>query len=96
MVQRIRGRGDTIPRAPELLQAMGECRRRLIDASVSVRPFGTAYHAIHLVTTAIDTLAFFITGQQHFYAIGGSVRAAAPQVTQVRPLPRYDDADEPE
>ena len=91
MVQRIRGRGDTIPRTPELLEAMGHCRDRLHDASNSVRPFGTAYHAIHLVTTAIDTLAFFITGQQHFYSIGGSVQAAAP----MRPAPRPDDADEP-
>ena len=95
MVQRARGRGDTIPRAPELLEAMGDCRRRLIDASTGVRPFGTAYHAIHLVTTAMDTLAFFITGVQHFYAIGGSVQAAAP-VPLAAVVPRYDDADEPE
>ncbi len=92
MVQRTRGRGDTIPRAPELLEAMGQCRERLLEAGNGVRPFGTAYHAIHLVTTAIDTLAFFITGQQHFYSIGGSVQAAAP----MRPAPRPDDADEPE
>ena len=91
MVQRIRGRGDTIPRAPELLEAMGQCRDRLLEAGNAVRPFGTAYHAIHLVTTAIDTLGFFITGQQHFYAIGGSVQAAAP----MRPALRPDDADEP-
>ena len=90
MVQRVRGRGDTIPRAPELLKTMGHCRDQLIAASTGVRPFGTAYHAIHLVTTAIDTLAFFITGQQHFYAIGGSVQAAAP----MRPTSRPDDADE--
>ncbi len=62
MVQRFRGRGDTIPRAPELLEAMGQSRDRLLEAGNGVRPFGTAYHAIHLVTTAIETLAFFITG----------------------------------
>lgn len=94
MVQRTRGRGDTIPRAPELLEGMADCRRQLIDASSGVRPFGTAYHAISLVVTAIDTLAFFITGVQHYYAIGGSVgpSTAAP----AKPALRYDDADEPE
>ncbi len=91
MVQRNRGRGDTTPRAPELLEAMGHCRDRLPEAGNGVRPFGTAYHAIHLVTTAIDTLALFITGQQHFYPIGGSVQAAAPMVPALRP----DNAAEP-
>ena len=91
MVQRSRGRGDTIPRAPELLKTMGQCRDQLLAASSGVRPFGTAHHAIHLVTAAIDTQAFFISGQQHFYSIGGSVQAAAPMA----PAPRPDDADEP-
>ena len=93
MVQRTRGRGDTIPNHAEVLDIMGRCRDRLIAASNGVRPFGTAYHAVHLVTTAIDTLAFFITGQQHFYAIGGSV---GPSTTPARPMPNCDDADEPE
>ena len=93
MVQRTRARGDMIPHAAELLDVMGRCRDRLIDASSGVRPFGTAYHAVHLVTTAIDTLAFFITGQQHFYAIGGST---GPSTTPPRPAVSLDDADEPE
>ena len=72
MVQRSRGRGDTIPHAAEVLAAMGACRRRLIDAQSEVRPFGTAYHALAMVTTAIDSAARFITGQRDFYATGGS------------------------
>lgn len=73
MVQRSRGRGDTVPHAPELLRLMGECRKRLIDASTEVRPFGTGYHAIHLVTTAIDSLAHFMTGRPYHFEVGGSV-----------------------
>ena len=73
MVQRSRGRGDTVPHAPELLRLMGECRGRLIDASTEVRPFGTGYHAIHLVTTAIDSLAHFMTGRPHYFEVGGSI-----------------------
>ena len=38
MVQRTRGRGDTILNAPELLTALGEMRGRLIKASMDVRP----------------------------------------------------------
>ena len=91
MAQRTRARGDTIPNAAEVLEVMGRCRDRLIDASGGVRPFGTAYHAVHLVTTAIDTLAFFMTGQQHFYAIGGSTGASTTP-----PAVSLDDADEPE
>ena len=92
MVQRTRGRGETIPRAAEVLDVMGRCRRQLVAASMEVRPFGTAYHAIHLVTTAIDTLAYYATGRPHYYEIDGTVgpSTAAPQVEG-----RPDDADEP-
>ena len=67
-------------------------RDRLIDASSGVRPFGTADYAMHLVTKAIDTLAFLITGQPHFYAIGGST---APSTTPPRLPVSLDHADEP-
>ncbi len=72
-MKRARGRGDTIPHSTELLKLLGECRKRLIDASTEVRPFGTGYHAIHLVTTAIDFLAHFMTGHRDHFSIGGSV-----------------------
>ena len=41
MVQRIRGQGDTIPRASALLKTMGHCRGELMAVSDGVRPFGT-------------------------------------------------------
>jgi len=73
MVQRSRGRGDVIPHSAELLKVLGDCRKRLIDASTEVRPFGAAYHALSMVTTAIDTLATFMTGHRDHFAIGGSI-----------------------
>ncbi len=88
MVQRSRGRGDVIPHAPELLKLLGECRRRLIDASTEVRPFGTGYHAIHLVTTAIDALATFMTGHRDHFSISGSV---PPEGSRGMILPPRED-----
>ncbi len=62
MVQRSRGRGDVIPHSADLLKVLGDCRKRVIDAHTEVRPFGAAYHALSMVTTAIDALATFMTG----------------------------------
>ena len=59
---------------------MGHCRRALVDAQATVRPMGTAYHACAMVTAAIDTLAFYVTGQPHYYSVGGST--AAPGVPE--------------
>ena len=73
MVQRTRGRGEVIPRADEVLQAMGQCRKVLLAAQNGVRPFGSSWHAIAIVTAAIDTLALFMTGRADYYSIGGSI-----------------------
>jgi len=88
MVQRSRGRGDVIPHSTELLKLLGECRKRLIDASTEVRPFGTGYHAIHLVTTAIDSLVHFMTGHRDHFSIGGSV---PPEGSRNMILPPLED-----
>ena len=69
MVQRARRQGDTIPHAAELLDAMGQFRRRIIDATTEVRPFGAAYHALSTVAAAIDSLATFMTGQRDHFAL---------------------------
>ncbi len=88
MVQRARGKGDVISHAPELLGVLGDCRKRLLDASTEVRPFGAAYHALSMVTTAIDALATFMTGHRDHFAIGGSV---APEGSRAMiPPPRED------
>jgi len=73
MAQRSRGRGDVIPHSAELLKVLGDCRKRVIDAHTEVRPFGAAYHALSMVTTAIDALATFMTGHRDHFSIGGSV-----------------------
>ncbi len=88
MVQRARGKGDVISHAPELLRVLGDCRKRLLDASTEVRPFGAAYHALSMVTTAIDALATFMTGHRDHFAIGGSV---APEGSRGMILPPRED-----
>ena len=75
MTEGSKGRGDTIPHATEVLTAMGACRKRLMDAQSEVRPFGTAYHALAMVTTAIDSAARFITGQRDFFSTGSAGHA---------------------
>jgi len=67
---RTRGRGDTILNVPELLTALGDMRGRLINASMDVRPYGPAYHALSMVVRAIDGLATFVTGQRDYFTIG--------------------------
>ena len=73
MVQRTRGRGEVIPRADEVLQAMVQCRKVLLAAQSGVRLFRSSWHAMAIVTAAIDTLALFMTGRPDFYPIGGSI-----------------------
>lgn len=80
---RRRPTGEVISKPHLVLDAMGNCRRALTDAQGTVRPMGTAYHACAMVTAAIDTLAYFITGVPHYYSIGGS--APAPGVPEVTP-----------
>ncbi len=79
MVQRSRGRGDIVPHAAEVLAAMGVCRKKLIDAQSEVRPFGTAYHALAMVTTAIDSAARFITGQRDYFNTGSTSGHSTPR-----------------
>ena len=74
-MQRSRGRGDVIPHAAEVLAAMAACRKRLIDAQSEVRPFGTAYHVLAMVTTAIDSAGRFITGQRDYFSTGSAGHA---------------------
>ena len=69
MVQRMKRQGDAIPHAADLLEAMGQFRRRVIDASTEVRPFGAAYYALSTVAAAIDSLATFMTGQRDHFAL---------------------------
>ena len=88
MVQRSRGRGDVIPHSAELLKVLGDCRKRVIDAHTEVRPFGAAYDALSMVTTAIDALATFMTGHRDHFSIGGSV---PPEGSRNMILPPRED-----
>ena len=75
MVQRTRGRGEIIPQSDEVLGAMGDCRKALIRSQSAVKPFGPSWHAIAMVTAAIDTLALFMTGQADHFSLTGSISA---------------------
>ena len=54
---------------------MGDCRMVLIGAQAGVKPFGPSWHAIAIVTTAIDTLALFMTGETDHFSLTGSISA---------------------
>lgn len=58
----------TVPEPDRVMQRIGECRKTILQASLGVRPFGPAYHALSMVTAAIDALATFITGERHYFA----------------------------
>ncbi len=70
MAQRTRRTGETIQNVPELLKALADMRDRLTRTSIDVRPYGTAYHAVHMVIRAIDALATFVTGQRDYFSVG--------------------------
>ncbi len=67
-----RKKPDALSDRRPVLDAMGRCRKALIDASSSVEPFGTTFRAISIVTTAIDGLAKFLTGDETYYHAGGT------------------------
>ncbi len=69
MAQRTRRTGS-IQNVPELLKALADMRDRLTRTSIDVRPYGTAYHAVHMVIRAIDALATFVTGQRAYFSVG--------------------------
>lgn len=83
MNRRRASRDETLSKPQLVLDAMGNCRRALTDAQGTVRPMGAAYHACAMVTAAIDTLAYYITGVPHYYSIGGS--APTPGVPEASP-----------
>ncbi len=67
MVQRAGGKGEDLPNKAELLRVLGESRKAAITAGSRVRPGGTTYHALHMVTSAIDALALFLTGNPIYF-----------------------------
>ena len=76
-------RTEQLRDTPGLLDAMGRCRRTVLDAQDTVKPFGVVFHGCGMVTSAIDALAYLITGHPHYYSIAGSVAPPAPhQPTQ--------------
>ena len=66
-------RTEQLRNAPHLLDAMGRCRRTVLDAQDSVKPFGVVFHGCGMVTSAIDALAYLLTGRPHYYSVAGSV-----------------------
>ena len=58
----------TVPEPDRVLAEIGRTRHLMLEAGSKVRPFGPAYHALHMVTTSIDGLASFISGERHYFA----------------------------
>ena len=71
-------RTEQLRDAPSLLDAMGRCRKAVLAAQDSVKPFGVVFHGCGMVTSAIDALAYLITGQPHYYSVAGSVAPSSP------------------
>ena len=67
MVARSRGKGEDLTNTAELLRVVGEARKALLQAQSRVRPMGTTYHALSMVTSAIDALALFLTGNPIYF-----------------------------
>ena len=62
---------DELPDKRPLLDAMGYCRDAANRASNQVKPFGLTHRTLSLLTGAIDTVAWFLTGStSHFHSMG--------------------------
>jgi hypothetical protein len=53
--------------AGRLIDALGHCRRAVIEASTRVKVMGPVYQGCHMVTAAIDALATLITGSKYYF-----------------------------
>lgn len=78
-------RTEQLRDAPRLLEAMGRCRKAVLDAQDSVKPFGVVFHGCGMVTAAIDALAYLVTGQPHYYSVAGSVAPPSPYPSGAMP-----------
>ena len=58
----------TIPEPDRVMAEIAKTRSLMLEAGSKVRPQGPAYHALHVVTAAIDGLAAFISGERHYFA----------------------------
>ena len=57
-----------VPEPERVLAEVERTRGLLVQAASKVRPQGPAYCALHMVTSAIDGLAAFMTGERHYFA----------------------------
>lgn len=62
-------RNDTGVNKAALLEALGVCRRAVLDATNQMRVGGPLYYACHTVTSAIDALALMLTGEPGYFAL---------------------------
>lgn len=60
-------RPDKIRDPGPILGAMRLCRRAMIDAQRTVKPFGTMYHGVGMVVSAIDALAMLLLGREGYF-----------------------------
>ena len=58
----------TIPEPDRVLEEIGRTRKLMLEAGSKVRPQSPAYHALSMVTTSIDGLASFISGERYYFA----------------------------
>ena len=73
-------RTEQLRDVPGLLDAMGRCRKVVLDAQDSVKPFGVMFHGCGMVTAAIDALAYLVSGQPHYYSLSGSMPARSDRL----------------
>jgi hypothetical protein len=69
-------RPDKIGDPGPLLGVMRPCRKAMIDAQSGVKPFGTMYHGLGMVVSAIDALAMLLIGREGYFWHQGSSPAS--------------------
>jgi hypothetical protein len=63
---------EELPRPGPFIGELRKCRDAATRASATVKPFGTVYEALRLITVAIDGAAHVITGRRDYFHGQGS------------------------
>jgi hypothetical protein len=86
-----RKRADRLDNPGPLLGKLRAVREELLKTCSTVKPFGTIYHGLSMVVTAIDSLAVLLTSDKdYFMALGsaagdGQLEAEAEKLRREKP-----------
>jgi hypothetical protein len=72
MARRRMARSDMPHNPATVVGALRACRDTMVDVMRVVKPFGPVYKAARAITTAIDAMAYLLTGEKEYFWDNGT------------------------